>query len=354
MTPAHVRLVAFGFAVCFTAAAGSTRAGDAGPEWLGILTPTGGWLRNETRFHFKAPAGRQNGEILYKEHEATMTDDGAGGGLTLVGFYKWISVTDVFFHFWEVNQSRLVGNILYLSGTVPTPVFVEPYLGMGFVWVFTDTDYVDFNYALRDDETLGAPAVGYAHFERISVDNQVLAPFPKIGAKLKIPVQHWYVTPFYSYMYESVATHARSPGGGVKVYYVGDKEAGRPPQLEIAVPPFDTDLEKEYNSHLAGADFFLDFHYFLQLRGKVYYNASWDLWTVRLIGSLLLNERVGISVYFEYSEKITVTNMYMLVGPAFVIAPPGYLEEMMARRKARAKAKEAEAREREVLGNATL
>lgn len=312
---------------------GPCRAEEKGPDWLIVLTPTGGWLNNETTFRFKVPQGA-SGEIEYEEHDATLADDGWGGGFTMMGFYKWVALTNVFFVFPNVNQSALTGNITYLSLTIPTPWIVEPYLGTGFVVVSTDTDYESFKYTLRQDYS-GRDAVGYADFTAISVDNRVIAPFPKIGLKLKIPVQHWYVTPFYSYMYEFVTTHARSPGGDVQVYFEGDREAGRDPQLEVEVPSFDTVLNKQYGSHLVGADFFVDFHYFLQMRGKVYYNTNYDLWTVRLIGSMMINKWFGLSAYFEYSQKITVTNTYFLVGPAFVISPPGYFDEMMKKRKAK-------------------
>jgi len=101
----------------------------------------------------------------------------------------------------------------------------------------------------------------------------------------------------------------------------------------VDVPAFDKDNPKLYVSNLVGTDFFLDFHYFLQLRGKVYYNLNHDLWTVRLIGSLLFNEWLGLSAYFEYTEKITVTNTYLMVGPAIVLAPEAFVEGLRARRR---------------------
>ncbi len=316
-----------------------------GPDWLLLVTPTCGWLRNTTKFKFEVPSGRDaDGEYVFREDHATMTDDTWGGGFVLMGFYRRVALTSVFFGFPDVNQSDLLGNITYLSGSIPTGIPVEPYLGLGFVAVGTDTDYDDFRYRREDDfstvdesgHQVDVPAVGYAHFPRISVDNRVLAPFPKVGLKVAIPLQHWYVLPFYSYMFEDVRTRARSDGGLVEVYAAeGPQSAdtGGSPLLEIDIDAFDSTLNKRYHSHLVGANFFLDFHYFLQLRGKVYYNTSHDLWTVRLIGSLLFHRNMGLTAYFEYSQKITVTNTYFLVGPAFLFSPPGWMDEMTARRE---------------------
>lgn len=304
-----------------------------GPEWLFLATPTGGWIHNEARIRFKVPGPKQpDGSYSYQEHTATLRDGGLGGGLTLLAVYDKLAWTNVLFWFPDVNQSSIVGVVSDLSFHLPASERLELYLGMGFVAVKTDTDYEPFKYELHQD-LYGKPAIGYADFERISVDNLVAAPFPKIGVRFNIPVQHWYVTPFYSFMYEDVHTEARSPGGDVEVYYEGERALGRDPQLEVDVPDFDTVLDKVYKSHLVGANLFIDFHYFLQLRTKVYYNASHDKWTVRSIGSMLLNRHFGITAYFEYSQKTTVTNTYFLVGPAFLFSPSEFFDALDKRRK---------------------
>lgn len=315
-----------------------------GPDWLFVFTPTGGWLNNTVTFNIKVPQG-SGGEVEYQEQKITLRDDGWGMGLTTVGFYKRISLTNVFFLFPRVNESRLIGNITYLAGTIPTGLFVEPYIGLGFVWVDTRTDYRDFRYR-QNDELYGQPAVGFASFERMTIDNRVLAPFPKVGAQFRIPIQHWYVTPFYSLMYEDVNVRARGistdadeNAGHVEVWYRDQLEEGQPPTaadqfpaVNVDVKAFDKRNPKEYLAHLVGMDFFLDFHYFLQLRGKVYYNIDYNLWTARAIGSVLLNEWFGLSAYFEYSQKITVTNTYILFGPAFVLMPWEFASKIRARR----------------------
>ena len=299
-----------------------------------LVTPTGGWLRNTTTFPI--PVGvDENDELEYDDYE--MTDDGWGGGVTLMGFYKHVALTSVFFGFPEVNHAQLLGNITYLSGSVPTGTFAEPYLGVGLAAIATNATFIDFT-DVRDDDLGSTTLRGFAEMPIIQVENRVVAPFPKAGVKLAIPIQHWYVQPFYSFMYERVKTRARSGGGRVELWELDvetDELFGDAPADVIEIRPFDKTTVKHYASHLVGTDFFIDFNYFLQLRGKVYYNTSHDLWTVRLIGSMLLNESFGITAYFEYTEKVTVTNTYFLVGPAFVFTPPGFVDEMMERREAK-------------------
>jgi hypothetical protein len=332
--------LAIAVAVALTVAALRAIASEAqGPDWLVLVTPTAGWLRNTTTFPI--PVGRdENDELVFDNYK--MTDDGWGGGVTLMGFYKRISLTSVFFGFPEVNRASLLGNITYLSGSIPTGTFVEPYLGLGFAGVATDARFHDFE-DVRDDDLGGLTLRGFARMEWISVENRVAAPFPKIGVKFKLPLQHWYVQPFYSFMYEHVRTRARSGGGSVELWEIdvdSDEIVGDGPVDVIDIRAFDKTTEKHYTSNLVGSDFFFDFHYFLQLRAKVYYNVDHDLWTVRLIGAMLFNEHLGLAVYFEHTQKITVTNTYFLVGPAFVFTPPGFMEEMMRRRRAAAEERE--------------
>lgn len=290
-------------------------------DWMFLINPTAGYLHNEVTFKFKVPH-----QGTFVERHATLSDGGAGGGLTLVGFYKWISLTNITFIFPDVNSSKLYGNITYLSGEIPTGTFVSPYIGLGFVYHFTDTDMNDLNIQDKQ-ESLGTTYIAYANMKNMSVDVQLISPFPKLGLRFDIPVQHWYVMPFYSFLYENVQTHARSPGGHVDVYEEGMRDI-KPPEVSVDIPEFDTELTKEYFSNLVGVDMFLDFHYFLQLRNKVYYNTNYNLWTVRSIGSILFYKWLGMSIYFEYSQKITVTNVYFLAGPSFLLTPAGFFDNI--------------------------
>jgi hypothetical protein len=305
-----------------------------GPDWMLVVTPMAGWLRNTARF--PVPTGSRvvdgESELTYETYQ--FTDDGWGGGATLMGFYKYVSLTSIFFGFPEVNQSHVLGNVTYLGGMIPTGIFVEPYVGMGLALVATDIRFFDFRDT-KYDVYGGLTMRGDAHMPFIHVENEVVAPFPKVGLKFALPIQHWYLQPFYSFMYENVRTRARSGGGDVTLRQVDEEtheivEGGAEDVIEVRA--FDERSEKDYYSHLVGMDFLFDFHYFLQLRGKVYYNTNHDLWTLRLIGSVMFSAHMGIAAYFEYTEKITVTNTYFLIGPAILFSPPGFMEEMMARR----------------------
>lgn len=244
----------------------------------------------------------------------------------LSGLYRWFSVTNVLFAFPEVNSSRVIGDMFFLSASIPTGVFVEPYLGMGAMAVWTNKKAGDMHVTDRD-ELFEEPMIAHADIKELSIDNKVLGVFPKIGAKFHVPIQHWYIAPWYSYLYEDVRTRARSDGGHVDVYRIHEELTGTP-EISADIPPFDTDSSKKYRSHLAGMNFRLDFNYFIQLHGSMYYNFSHELFTLRTITSVLFSPWVGLAAYVEYTQKITVTNTYFLVGPTFFFTPKPFKDKI--------------------------
>jgi hypothetical protein len=235
-------------------------------------------------------------------------------------------MTNVLFAFPEVNSSRVIGDMFFMSASIPTRTFIEPYLGMGLMFVQTKKSPGDMHVTDRD-ELFDEPMIAHADIHNIAINNKVIGLFPKVGAKFRIPIQHWYVAPWYSYLYEDVRTRARSDGGHVDIYAV-DKDLTGTPEISVDIPSFNTLSKKEYHSHLVGMNFLIDFNYFLQLHGSLYYNLNHELFTLRTIASVLFSPWVGLAAYLEYTQKITVTNTYFLVGPTFFFTPKPFKDKI--------------------------
>ncbi len=292
-----------------------------GPDWMLLVTPAFGYLNNTAHFSFKVP--QKNG---YQEQSASLTDGGWGGGLLMSGMYRWITATNVLFAFPEVNSSRVIGDMFFLSASIPTGILVEPYLGLGAMAVWTNKHAGDM-HVTDEDELFGEPMIAHADIRSMAIDNQVVGFFPKLGVKVRVPIQHWYLAPWYSFLYEEVKTRARSEGGHVNVYKTDEGEMGTP-QVSADIPPFDTHSDKTYKSHLVGMNFRFDFNYFLQVHGSLYYNLNHDLFTLRTVTSVLFSPWVGLAAYLEYTQKITVTNTYFLVGPTFFFTPKPFKDRI--------------------------
>ncbi len=319
-----------------------------GPDWIIMLAPSAGWIKNKVTTKFTIPVDTGD-----KVTELTMTDDAWGPGLVAMAMYKWFVLVNVVYYFPEINHSWVVGGISQLSVTIPTPIFVKPYLAAGLFYQVSKTDMGSFVEDLDSEMSHPTnpgeivPTTGYAYFDDLKVDVRILNPFPEIGAKFMIPIQHWYITPYYSFWYDDVKTHARSSSGGdVFIYKRGQpRPKERPPAdittnksgdgvttpyMYVDTGEFSKKSHRAHPSHLVGAWASIDLWYFLQLQANFYYNINDQLFSFRLIGTALFSKYVGLSAYFEYQDLRTVDNVFFFIGPCFVFFPPGWFDNLMA------------------------
>jgi hypothetical protein len=290
------------------------------PDWAIIATPLAGWLQNTSTFKVKVP---QKGADTYTERDLTLGDDGWGGGLLTVGFYRWLSFMNVFFMYPDVADTRILGNVTLLTGTIPTGHWLKPVVGAGLAYMNTRSELRDFDYSAEDHLSDGTPTIGHAHFDEFRVDTSSWMVFPELGLRIDIPIQRWYVKPYYQYLYEHIYARARTPGGTVNVFRQQDGY----PEYEIPLE-FDKGNTTTYHSHVVGLGFSFDLYYFLRLHGSVYYNVSHQLLSARMVGTVLFNQYVGLSAYFEHQDMIIVDNTYLMFGLCFLKMPSKFFESL--------------------------
>ncbi|MCU0661169.1 MAG: hypothetical protein MUC50_02465 [Myxococcota bacterium] len=295
-------------------------------HWMFLVTPIGGYLKNTTTFNAKVPS--RSGEDVVRS--ITMSGKGWGTGLLLVGFYKWISATNVFYIFPNVNRSLMWGNIFMLQYTAPLDFFIAPTVGMGLAVIGTDSDLYNFRYA-ADDVYQETPTIGRAYFGHFMVNTLNLEPLPEIGAKIRIPIQDWYVRPFYQFLYENLSAHVRTPSFTVNVY---QKEDGQHLFQINDEKGFEGEQVTEYYSNVVGMSYGIDYNHFLCLQGSVTYNITHNLLSTRATGSLMFSRFMGVSAYFEYQDMIMVDNIFGMLGLTFIGLPSDFWNAVDARRKA--------------------
>jgi hypothetical protein len=296
------------------------------PDWAIMTTPLFGWLDNTTTVNVKVPSKDD-----YIEETVTLSGDGWGTGLMTMGFYKRWTLCDVLYYYPNVNSTRMWGNIVLASTTFPTGTFAEPFVGGGFAYVGTDSLLNDFTYTMESALSDGTPTIGYAHFGEFAVDTRNVQVFPEVGVKLKIPIQQWYVRPYYQYMYEHLNAHAHTRSGRADVYR--QEDGFRVYEIPVL---FDKENVTVYRANVVGTAFGLDLYYFLRLQGSVYYNIDHDLLSTRLVGSVLFSRYVGLSAYFEYQDMIIVDNTYFMLGLTFMKMPSKFFDSVNALIKYRA------------------
>lgn len=293
-------------------------------DWMYTLTPVFGYLDNTTTINAKIPT--RTGD---KVREISLTGEGWGTGLMAVGFYKWLTAMNVFYYFPDVNSSIMWGNISLLQATYPTDFFLKPFVGMGIAYIGTDSDLYNYRYSVDDQLEDGTPTVGHAYFGHFACDTSNVMLIPEIGVKIKIPIQDWNIRPFYQFEYEHLLARARTGDGVVEVYRQADGS-----HLYQIPLNFDKENLTEYYSHVVGAGFSIDYHHFLSMQGRVYYNISHDLLSAQVIGSLMFSRYFGIAAYFEYQDMIVVDNIYFMLGLSFLGLPTDFWNAVEARRAA--------------------
>ena len=288
------------------------------PHWMLNISPVAGWLENRTTFKFKVPKKDNS----YGNQQLTLRDDGWGTGLLISGFYRSITFVNITYFYPAVNHSKMWGNISMVSALWPVDFFIKPFASIGLAYIGTDTDLVDYDAIDHDVLEDGSPTVGYGHFDRLSVDTANFMPLPEIGVKIEIPIQNWYVKPYYQYLYENLRANARSQGGVLDVYR--QRDGFRYCQVEI--PEFDKDRVTEYHSHVVGTMFGIDYHHFLQMHGSVYYNLTHDLFSARVSGSMMLTTWLGLVVYYEHQSMVMTTNDYVMFGLSYYEFPSSFVD----------------------------
>ncbi|MCK6382492.1 MAG: hypothetical protein L6Q54_14745 [Leptospiraceae bacterium] len=299
-----------------------------------MATPVYGGLISGIEFPYRFPYF-QNGNFTSKDFqllrgEKDLHGSGNGGGVEL-GIVKgnWSYVT-VNFQFEntpyetvgsatnhiEKTRSSFVGTLNYLQYSWENKSQFVPTFGIGFFNGFVNTtvkDFVAFDPSQK--------SVIYSSY--VNASSHVVNPFPKLGMKIKIPVQHWYVAPFYSYFYEEVTANVSygtgkvlSPDPALFNPFTFAETIGNSSNNSLLYPGEARSLKKYYQN-VVGANIFLDFHYFIQLRANIYRNLTRNLWTARVFLTFFFHKNIGISAYYEYAERITGHYNYWLIGPTF-------------------------------------
>ncbi|MCC6274778.1 MAG: hypothetical protein IT569_02885 [Leptospiraceae bacterium] len=305
-------------------------------KFLIMATPVTGGLNSTIEFPYRFPyfQGSQISPNAFSllRGERELQGHGTGGGLE-VGIVKgnWSYIT-VNFKYNDTpyqtagnasqvsdrTRSDFSGSLNYIQYAWENRTQFVPTLGIGYFTGFIDTTIKDF--AAYEPTKNSVIYASYVH-----ATSKVVNPFPKVGLKIKLPIQHWHITPFYSYFYEEVTSNVSygtgkvlSPSAELFSPFQMARSIEDESNSNILYPGGARNLRKYYQN-IVGVNVFLDFHYFIQLRANVYRNLTSNLWTVRAFFTFFFHKNVGLSAYYEYAERITGKYSYWLVGPTFAI-----------------------------------
>lgn len=272
-------------------------------DWFVVITPSVGVFKNILRFSYDVPTGPDQTTTQTKE----LVDTGWGGGLVTNLIWGRFSLANVFFMVPEVNSSRVIGSTLYASYRHPLTPWLDIFGGLGFVYNQIDGHYKNF-----EDEVTANGVTAKAVMKDIYVVDDVYVPFPRLGLRFNLPIQHWYIAPWVSYMYETFHISLNSTGG---VAYIPE-----PVNATRELPPIEANRWKSYHSPLIGVDLRIDYHYALQLRTRIHYDLNHDKLNIRLTAFAFFSRNipVGVVTHFTYAEGVVHDNIYVFLGPSYM------------------------------------
>ena len=307
-------------------------------KWLFTVTGFSGTVKSDFNLKYRLPYIKKNtnnqNDLYLLRGEKPLPGVGYGGGFQFGGFYKNWSFTMVGFDFpnsihkdktaiyntVEKTGARITGALVFSRYTWRSKKkFYEPFVGLGYF-----SGLGPHMSASIDNFISYAPEINrYMYYTNQKVDVHVTNPFPQVGIKLKLPIQHWHIAPFYAYGFEKVQTRVDVlPGSS----FLAENPLQGPTRLgahllneslDFQLPFRFANLAKKYH-HRPGLSFYMDFRRFVSLRLFVFRNTTHHRWVVNGIFNLMFTPNIGITAFGEYGERELATIRYWMIGPTIV------------------------------------
>lgn len=307
-------------------------------KWLFTITGFSGTVKSDFNLKYRLPYLKQNTsgqqDLYLLQGNKPLPGVGNGGGFQFGGFYKNWSFTSVGFDFpnsihkdktdiyntVQKTRARITGALVFSRYTWKNKKkLFEPFVGLGYFSGLGPHMSANIDHFISY-----APEINrYMYYSNQQVDVNVTNPFPKAGIKIKLPIQHWHIAPFYAYGFETVQTDVTVQPGST-FYAENPLEApGRfinhiqNESLDFQLPFHFSNTSKKYH-HRPGMSLYMDFRRFVSLRLFVFRNTNYNRWVVNGIFNLMFTPHIGITAFGEYGERELATIRYWMIGPTIV------------------------------------
>lgn len=256
-----------------------------------IVTPLGGMLNNKLNINLiklsYIPMSQQY--VPTGVEKKTLSDNGPEFGVMFLVIGKNFTITEFPFYA-RANESDIFGNMLYINGFYPLTSIISVNAGMGLIW---HEIRMDMKNSINNGRQISKGSVN------------ILVPIPKLGLKFKLPIKGCSINPYLGYMSERVGTDIDT-----EVLTSANKIVSK------------IDIETKYRSVLYGTNLYFDYHHFLQLVVKFYYqdmleDEDDDIITARARASMMFNKQWGIAARIEYMEHTVDKTLSFLIGPVY-------------------------------------
>ena len=305
-------------------------------KWLFTTTAYSGDVKSEIALPYSTPyvdpARPEN--ITLISGEKTQKGSGPGGGFELSGLrgpwffnvygYRFRARnTDgaELYNATQTSRTTISAQTYYVSYSWRSESrIVEPFVGAGYFEGLGP--HLETN--IRGWTTYSPEINRYLYYYNQNVSVRVSNPYPQVGLRFKLPIQNWYIAPFYSYSFESATTRVASLPGNVVA-------AGSP--LEApgniydhvlsragldTLQAFNVKIREKHWNQSPGVELYMDFRRFISLRIIAYRNVTHGRWLARGVFNFMFHPNVGITIAGVYNERYLSTLRYAMAGPTVV------------------------------------
>ncbi|TGK09738.1 hypothetical protein EHO58_05015 [Leptospira selangorensis] len=196
--------------------------------------------------------------------------------------------------------------------------YVQPMVGIG---------YAAFGAYYKARNVVGT-TVGnglYESFPTIDADDGYSSDVGKAGLRIKLPIQSWYITPYFQYAGNEYHINVRTTAGTVQ-NNVNGYPADPNGILDAwyyqgvgSVSTVDSMTQVSRQARSAGIVFFMDYKKFISLTINARRNFTQAAWNVSATLMVFLHPNMGIMANYAYSEPeiLFSFNRSWAIGPVF-------------------------------------
>lgn len=269
--------------------------------WLVAITPMGGFITNWFDFEYTVELP-DLGEI---SHIKSFKDNHWGVGLSGLFVYHRFSLQSTTFYIHQINQSKVVGEMLNLSFAIPVIDAAQIVLGLDTQYYHLNTFFTTFEDSLEKFDVWIDGT-----YSDLKATHHLVYFFPKLGIQLRLPIQHWTLTPMFGCAYEYTFRRIQS-GTGAATYT---------PAVDLpeTLPKLNIKEHSDVYPAFIGLEAAMDYNQQFRLVTKFYYYAIINKIDIQVQGTVFFHPHVGWMVFFNYAQGITTDNLYVFSGPIIV------------------------------------
>jgi hypothetical protein len=301
-------------------------------KWFYTISPFWGEGYNANQIPFRLIEYKNDKPVLHSGSKS-FSGSGKGSGVEFMAFNPDWQILYVGFYFPmypNKDSISLYDYIQNIKTEVTGHVFSLRYKFLKYEKseIFTGMSYFQGNgphdYSIVNNFVLYSYSTNqFVQIPQVNVKVYVEDPNPYVGISYKLPIQNWKIDAIYSYGFERVNTDlqtsiARTVDSNNALQNFDSLSILQYNIENSNILPLNYTIRKKYFANRFALSLFMDYRRFVSLRINLRRDLTFNRWVSNAIFNLIFSQYMGLSFFYEYSERSVGTIRYWLIGPTFV------------------------------------